>query len=295
MPNINDMNESELYGFIKTNGKYVIDDNQDWMTVISGREGSGKSMMAAWMALTYDPTFDVKTQVIYDVDSFIKFIDLYGGDDKHPPQKGKVAWFDEACLHFLGEDSTTTEAKRFKKLFITHRDYGFIYLLCSPSPWLLTPYIRNWRVRDFVLVYVDAYAKGSPRNYSYYTKKAYAPMITSAKAKNQIMIPSDFVKVHKPTTVERFPKIQGIDFTSLFDTVFQMKKKAQKVMRDEISNIHEEVGHEDGLSYVQQLSSVKRGIAFTIYNKEGLLLNGKRLTKGDVAKMVGYSRETLSR
>lgn len=228
--------EPLLKHYVMETHKLAMRKNLDWLTVIGGREGqAGKSTLATIIALWHDPEFDPKTQAIYDTTTFLDYL------DNHEKEPGKCAWFDEAVLQFLGEDSNTSDAKFFKKLFVTHRDLNQIYLLCSPSPWLVNPYIREWRVSDFVLGYMDAMSKDFERYYAYYSKTDYAKFITNTKAKKQIIIPSEFVKKYKPTMGEHFYNIDsgayGIEPSKLkhiFDEMFAKKKEAQRRLRKEM-------------------------------------------------------------
>lgn len=266
MTSIKSMDESTLYKYMMDNFAYQMRDNQDWMYCISGREGSSKSTLATWMSLTLNPDFDVRSQVIYDLKSFLAFLDKYADD------KGRVALLDEACLHFLGEESNSKESKMFKKIFITHRDLGHVYILCAPSPWLLTPYIRQWRVRDFILTYVNPYSDTNERYYAYYNKKAYVPFITNVKAKMQIMMPFEFVKIHKPTEVQFFPKPSGEKYDRIFAEIFAMKKEAQRGLRAEALELDEESGNSDeAISKVDDMLRISRNRYVRNLHKEGVM------------------------
>lgn len=130
-----------LRKYVQDIHELILRKNLDWMSIISGREGQGgKSTLGIWRALVVNPDFDPETQVIYSLQSFLTYLDT------HADKPGRVGFFDEAVLLFLGSEANTWEARRFQKLFVTHRDLCQEFYLCAPSPWRLLPYLREDRV-----------------------------------------------------------------------------------------------------------------------------------------------------
>lgn len=208
--------------------KTIKQHNKDWMRFYCGYEGDGKTLLACQNALQFNPDFDVATQAIYSLNQLIDFQDIY------ETTPGKVAFLDEAVLQLLGEESNTKDAKNTKKLFVTHRDRGHIYLLCSPSPWLMTPYIREWRVRDCVVLFTEQMSKNLDRKYGYYSKHEYASFITSSKARKLMVVPADFVKRYKPAFDEPFPMVTDEKVLSVYKEMSVKKLEAQRQLREEI-------------------------------------------------------------
>lgn len=228
-----------LHHYVQQNHNYALKDHQDWMTLVSGPEGAGKSTMAAQVVMWYDPEFDPGTQTIYDAESLMQFYDMY------EDVPGKVGWLDEAVALLLGEENQTEEARLFKKMFVSHRDLEKRYVLCAPSPWLLSPYYRQWRIRDFILVYIDQMSKTFERRAAYYSRAAYIPFVVSPQAKNQIPLPQKFIAKYKPTVDMPFPKFRSQKFTELFQTVRVLKKQFQRDLRKDIKEL---IAHERALS-----------------------------------------------
>ena len=228
---IESLDDSMLHHYIMQNHHYALKDHQDWMTIVSGPEGAGKSTMAARVTLWYDPEFDIKTQAIYDAESLLNFYDLY------EDVPGKVCWLDEAIAILMGEENNTEEAKAFKKVFVTHRDSEKRYVLCVPSPWLIGPYYRQWRARDFILVYIDQASLTFDRRCAYYSRGAYVPFIISPQAKNQIALPQRFVQRFKPTLDLEFPKFKPNTFTNFFAQVRLQKKEFQRSLRKDLKEL----------------------------------------------------------
>lgn len=220
--------DSEILSTVKKHKK-------DYMRVFSGYEGEGKSLLASSEALRFDPDFEVKNQAIYSLEQFLDF------QDQFATTPGKVCFMDEAVLQLLGDDSNTKESKTFKKIFITHRNKGHIYFLCTPSPFLMMPYIRKWRVRDCILVYTDPYSGGMGREIAYYSKKDYAKFITKKKAQDEIIIPFEFVKTYKPTlNPVRFDMITDPKVLKLYDEMDIKKTETQIALRKEARGMIED-------------------------------------------------------
>lgn len=222
---------SLLNKYILNNHRYALKDHQDWMTLVCGSEGAGKSTMAAQAILWYDPAFDPTTQTIYDAESLMNFYDLY------EDVPGKVGWLDEAVSILLGEDNNTEEARLFKKMFVTHRDLEKRYVLCAPSPWLLAPYYRQWRVRDFIMVYIDQMSMNFNRRAAYYSRASYIPFVVNNQAKTMIALPQKFIKKYKPTLDLDFPKFHNKVFDDLFSKVRVLKREFQQGLRKDIKEL----------------------------------------------------------
>lgn len=214
--------------FCMNTHKLIQAKNLDWVSVISGREGQGgKSTLAIIRALWVNPDFDPDTQVIYDLESFLNYLDV---NENNP---GKVALFDEAILMFLGSEANTWEARRFQKMFVTHRDLNQEYYLCSPSPWRLLPYLREDRVNDFLLGYIDPGTKNFDRRVSYYNRFDYVKFITNTRAKKDVLVPSHFVIKHKPTVDVPYILPRSTRMEEVYDRIFELKKDAQRNLRQE--------------------------------------------------------------
>lgn len=258
--------------------------NKDFMRLFCGYEGDGKTLLACKEALYFDPGFDVNTQAIYNLQQLIEFQNIYEGTPN------KVAFLDEAVLQLLGEESNTKDSKNTKKLFVTHRDRGHIYFLCSPSPWLMNPYIREWRVRDCVIIYSDWMSEGLDRRYAYYSKHEYSSFITSNKARKQIVVPYDFVHRYKPAFDEHFPMVTDEKALQVYKEMSKKKLEAQRQLRQEISNdcsLESENGSADNKSAVYDKLLQLRNNSIILSVRSGV-------KQSDVGKVYGLSKAMIS-
>ena len=205
--------------------------NLDWLRIFGGREGQGgKSTNAIATALIVNKDFDPEVQMIYNLESFLNYLDV------HENKPGCVGIFDEAVLQLLGSESNGYEARQFQKIFTTHRDLQQEFYLCIPSPWRLMPYIREDRVNDFVLGWMDGYTTDFDRNFAYYNRVDYASFIVSKKARNTMLVPSLFAQKYKPTLDGAFTLDTAVKnkVDAIYKKVFDLKKNAQRELRTDI-------------------------------------------------------------
>ncbi|MHC1588707.1 MAG: hypothetical protein ACXQS1_02690 [Methermicoccaceae archaeon] len=152
----------------------VVDNIQDWVIVIDGRTGSGKSSLGAQMALFLNPNFDIKKQAIYTMDEWLNWYDYFKG------KRGMVALFDEAMTFFYKRDAQTLENKYSNKILATHRDRCGIYLLCIPSAHNLDKNFRDGDVvKTLIHVVYSITQSGKPNRYI----KFYSPSKTNSYLK----------------------------------------------------------------------------------------------------------------
>jgi len=129
--------------------------NNDMSFVLGfdGPERYGKSTLCAQAALELDPSirFDLD-RVAFTIPQFMEAC-----EKARKLGKGKVVVLDEAGNIFDTDQSRTYYARKIKKILMMTGKYNIIYLMCVPSIFDLTPYVRIHRLNWFVRLKIQTY------------------------------------------------------------------------------------------------------------------------------------------
>lgn len=101
--------------------------NRNLLIIICGGTGSGKSYCALTVAYLIDPSFDVKTRVVFDVESFMAL--LNSGKLK----KGSVIIWDEAGVGIPAREWYTISNKAISYVLQTFRHLNLCVIFTTPS------------------------------------------------------------------------------------------------------------------------------------------------------------------
>lgn len=112
-------------------------ENLNFSAIISGPSGSGKSYVALRIAEIFDKEFDVKENVVYTTEDYLKRVAYYGkqhAEGKKDEVRGRVLIVDEAGL--VGDSTSwyNKTVKSMKYTLQTYRYLGLITLWCIPNP-----------------------------------------------------------------------------------------------------------------------------------------------------------------
>lgn len=110
----------------------------DFVLVIIGPEGVGKSSLAWVMQKEFHPSFG-EADNIFSPDEFRKKI------RKAKKFRGKNV--DEGAIVFFSGDASTREGRQGIKMLTGMRDFLQFCTICIPNFWILTKYIREHRVK----------------------------------------------------------------------------------------------------------------------------------------------------
>lgn len=124
--------------------KEIVERDKDFVMVVSGQEGIGKSCCALNICKQFDPDFSVK-DIVFTTKEFIQRV-----KESRP---GKAILIDEGGIQFFSRDSMTTRVKNSVKLLTGCRKYNLLIVVCVPSFFILDKYIRDHRVGCLVNVY----------------------------------------------------------------------------------------------------------------------------------------------
>lgn len=119
--------------------KKRLQQNFDEITVITGYEGSGKSVLASQIATTVSPNFH-KGLVGYDPEDLARMV--------YDLKKGDTIWLDEGGLFLFSRDSTKSANKILIKFFTICRQLNVHVIICVPNFFILDTYLRDHRVKN---------------------------------------------------------------------------------------------------------------------------------------------------
>jgi len=144
-------------------GKKAVGKKWDYVVLVDGVEGSGKSGFAITCAYYLDRTFNHE-RIVFTPEQFIKAV-----DNSKPGQA--IVW-DEFVLGGLSDDALKQIQTTIIKKMVTIRKKRLYIFLVIPYIFMLRPYFAVGRTRLLVHTYSpDGLARGHFKLYSYDRKK----------------------------------------------------------------------------------------------------------------------------
>ena len=126
--------------------KRVLTKDRDWVAVVDGEEGVGKSVLAQQIARFLDPEFNID-KVVFTADEFLKII-------KDPnTKKGSCIVLDEAFSAANSRSSLTEVNRSMIGVATEMRQKNLFILMVLPSFFDLDKYFALWRCRALFHVY----------------------------------------------------------------------------------------------------------------------------------------------
>ena len=119
-----------------------VEKDLDNVICIWGQEGSGKSVLAYWLAKKYDANFDMEEGYVYSCDDLLKKVNESDGNDT-----GKIYWLDEATNISNNRDWMRQDNKAFITMLEMFRSRKWTLILCIPNYNRLDVYLRESRIR----------------------------------------------------------------------------------------------------------------------------------------------------
>jgi len=141
--------------------KRVLTKDRDWVAVVDGEEGVGKSVLAQQIAKYLDPDFNLD-KVVFTADEFLKII-------KDPTtKKGACIVLDEAFSAANSRSSLTEVNRSMIGVATEMRQKNLFILMVLPSFFDLDKYFALWRCRALFHVY---FTPDEDRNYVIFPKE----------------------------------------------------------------------------------------------------------------------------
>jgi len=125
--------------------------DEDYVLVVDGYEGAGKSTMAMQVGKFIDPTLNL-SRICFTPDEFRKAI--LGAS------KGQCIIFDEAFRGFGASSALSEVNKILKSLMIEMRQKNLFIIIVLPTFYLLEKYVALWRTKCLIHVHKSGGRRG---------------------------------------------------------------------------------------------------------------------------------------
>jgi len=120
--------------------------DRDHVTVIVGKEGTGKSTLGINLAGMVSDNFAIKN-ICYEPEDFIKEL-------RSDIPKGSTLLMDEGALFLFSRDAMGNDSRTIVRLLTIIRQMNLHIIICVPSFWIIDSYVREHRV-DTLLEVTD--------------------------------------------------------------------------------------------------------------------------------------------
>ena len=219
----------------------IVEKDFDWLHLIIGKEGIGKTTLAIWTCLAIDPTFNA-TRIVRDLEELKRVV--------RNSKQGQAILIDEGALFFFAGDAMTREVKETIKLFTAIRTYNLFICICVPNYYDIVSRIRDHRVKSGCRVV--------KRGWFWAYSRPSLNRIKRDKKHNREIFP-------EPDFRESFPKYEGKIWNNYI-------RKKQEIMQDATKSEYISTGQSGkilGVSRTTILTYIKQGlINARRYNKQ---------------------------
>ncbi len=194
--------------------KRVLKKDRDWVCVVDGEEGVGKSVLAQQMAKYLDPNFTIDN-IVFNSDEFLKII-------KDPKtKKGKAIVLDEAFSAASSRSSLSEVNRAMIGVATEMRQKNLFIILCIPSFFDLDRYFALWRCRALFHVY---FSEEEDRRYIIFSKDQKKFLYLTGKKT---------YSYNKPRS--NFPPFQFSNFYTVNEEEYR-RKKSKAFAKRSVSN-----------------------------------------------------------
>ena len=118
--------------------------DMDYVMVVDGSEGSGKSIQAGQIGKYVDPTLNLN-RFCFNSSEFVKAI--------QNAKKGQCVIFDEAFSGLSSRAALSQVNKLIVELMMEMRQKNLFVIIVLPSFFLLDKYVALWRARALIHIY----------------------------------------------------------------------------------------------------------------------------------------------
>jgi adenylate kinase family enzyme len=157
--------------------------DKDYVMIIDGYEGSGKSTFAQQIGKYVDPSLNL-SRICMTVDEFRNSIDK--------AEKGQCVIYDEAVTGLTASDSISRIGKILKAMMMQMRQKNLFVIVIIPVIFELSKYAALSRARSFFHVYEKNIKEGNPHRWVGFNKKATRLMYLKGKKTHSYLQRSRF-------------------------------------------------------------------------------------------------------
>lgn len=122
-----------------TYAKHRVRDNQNFVAVITGETGSGKSYSALSYCLQIDPNFDPEKQVVFYFKDLMRLIN----DDEFHKKEYKIIMWDEIQIEMSNRKWQSKLNQSIIQLLSTFRAQNIILLMTAPNKSMLDAQVKK--------------------------------------------------------------------------------------------------------------------------------------------------------
>ena len=152
-------------GYLKPNLdsiKKLVKKDWDFVFIVDGMEGGGKSTFALQIALYLDPTLNLD-RVVFDSEEFEKAV--------LKAEKYQSIIYDEAITGLYSREAMQYINTTLTKLLAQIRQKNLFIFVILPSFFDLDKYVSMWRARGLFNIYTKNFQRGYFAFYDYATKR----------------------------------------------------------------------------------------------------------------------------
>ncbi len=183
--------------------KRVLTKDRDWVMVVDGEEGVGKSVLAQQIAKYLDPNFTIDN-ITFNSDDFLKMV-------KNPKtKKGTAIILDEAFSAVSSRSSLSEVNRAMVGVATEMRQKNLFIILCIPSFFDLDRYFALWRCRALFHVY---FSNEEDRRYIIFSKD---------QKKMLYLLGKKTYSYGKPHS--NFPPFKFANFYTVNENAYRLKK-----------------------------------------------------------------------
>ena len=253
--------------------KRCLEGSEDIVIVICGNEGSGKSILALALA-TIDDGFTGK-QIYYLWKNYLKanqdtirnlaklmpkeIIDkynVYNLDDKdintpdcEPLKEGSCLVYDESATQMFNRAAMSKSSISQVKLFISNRFLRLIHFLCVPKIGSLDKYVRDERVKFFILVVKENLpdTNTAVRTAHVWSRQSYVSMQGTPMWRKMLNEPASLLRICPPDfsctlpnlTEPKYIKSEVLEEYMAKKILFNLKQTKDMGLENEADEIKE--------------------------------------------------------
>lgn len=248
----------------------VLKKDRDFVAVIDGEEGVGKSVLAQQIAKYLDPEFNID-KIVFDSDSFLKII-------KDPKtKKGACIVLDEAMNAANARGSISQVNRAMQGVASEMRQKNLFILMLIPSFFDLDKYFALWRCRALFHVY---FTENEDRNYVIFPKDSKKFLYLNGKKTYS------YAKPKSPYPPFTFPN------TYMVDEMEYRERKANAFKKRTISNQAKNwlLQRNAYIKYILKLGGMSQVDVAKIPSNYGVTAIGRRAI-GNIAQEVYKDEE----